>query len=96
MSLLLHCAITAHLDSTDDRKFSIATPNTIVKGIMRIYGSEGNVPESSRIIQDCDKAIYAFGKVYEAGGRMVRELASRSGHHNHAAWRNTDNIYIYI
>jgi len=90
LCLSLHCAITAHLPDDDPRKFSMATPNTIVKGILRIYGTEGNVPCSSRIVTDCDKALTAFGKVYEAGGKMVRELCSRSGHRNHAAGRNTD------
>ena len=47
-SLSLHCAITAHLDDKDERKFSLATPKTIVSGINRIYGNEhGNVPSST-------------------------------------------------
>ena len=88
-SLSLHCAITSHLPDNDPRQFSLATPNTIVSGINRLYGNEGgNVPSSLRIIQDCDKAIRAFGVVYEHGGRMVPGLANRNGHRNIAAGRN--------
>ena len=88
-SLSLHCAITAHLPDDDPRKFSLATPKTIVSGIRRLYGNEGgNVPSSRRIIQDCDKALRAFGVVYEHGGRMVPGLANRNGHRNIAAGRN--------
>ena len=88
-SLSLHCAITAYLDDNDERKFSMRTPLTIVEGIRRIYGNEGNVPSSKRIIQDCDLALRAFGVVYEHGGRMVPSLASRNGHRDYAAGRNT-------
>ena len=89
-SLSLHCAITAHLDDDDERKFSLATPKTIVRGINRIYGNEhGNVPSSHRIVQDCRKAIRAFHAVYMHGGGMVPGLANRNGHRNYAVGRNT-------
>mmetsp|Transcript_54369 Transcript_54369/g.63537 ORF Transcript_54369/g.63537 Transcript_54369/m.63537 type:complete len:104 (-) Transcript_54369:275-586(-) len=88
-SLSLHCAITAFLDNNDERKFSMRTPLTIVQGIGRIYGKEGNVPSSKRIMQDCDLALCAFGVVYDHGGRMVLALENRSGHQNYAAGRNT-------
>ena len=88
ISLSLHCAITAHLPDDDPRKFSMGTPNTIVRGIERLWGTGGNVPSSRRIIQDCDKALIAFGIVFRAGGKMVPGLANRSGHRNHAAGRN--------
>ena len=48
LNFSLHCAITAHLDDSDPRKFSFATPSTIVSGIKRIYGNDGgNVPSST-------------------------------------------------
>ena len=97
LSLSMHCAITAHLPDTDSRKFSMRTPNTIHEGISKIWGAEGNVPSSKRIMQDCDKALDAFGTVFQAGGKMVPELANRSGHRNHAAGRNRmgwGGIYI--
>ena len=89
LSLSLHCAITAYLPDEDPRKFSLATPKSIVSGIRRIYGTEGgNVPCSDRIIEDCNRALRAFGVVYEHGGRMVPGLANRNGHRNNAAGRN--------
>ena len=50
--LSLHCTITAHIeDVNDERKFSLATPTTIVSGIRRLYGNEGgNIPSSRRIV----------------------------------------------
>ena len=50
LSLSLHCAITAHLDKDDERIFLMATPKTIVKGIRRLWGQDGNVPSSWRIM----------------------------------------------
>ena len=88
-SLSLHCAITAHLPDNDARKFSMATPSTIVPGIKRIYRNNGgNVPCSWRIIQDCNKALLAFGIVHKHDDGMVPGLANRNGHHNLAASRN--------
>ena len=66
----------------------MCTLNTIVEGILKIWGAEEDVPNSRRIIQDCDKALDTYGSVYCAGGKMVPQLANRSGHHNHAAGRN--------
>ena len=87
----LHCALTAHLNDEDDRKFSMRTPLTIVDGIRRLWGAQGgNVPSSKRIMEDCDRALRAFGEVYAHGGKMVPGLASRNGHRNHIAGRNTD------
>ena len=89
-SLSLHCAITAHLPDNNPRKFSFATPSTIVSGIKRIYGNDGgNVPSPRRIVQDCKKALDAFRVVYEHGGGMVPGLANRNGHRNLAEGRNT-------
>ena len=90
-ALSLHCAITAHLDDDDERKFSMATPLTIVRGIRRLWGNEGgNVPSSRRICKDCDRALRAFGEVYRHEGKMVKGLANRNGHRNHAEGRNTE------
>ena len=88
LSIYIHCAITAHLSDDDERKFSMATPLRIVKSIERIWGKEGNVLNSHRILQDYDKALYAFRVVYEASGKMVPKLGNRSGHRNHAAGMN--------
>ena len=81
-ALSLHCAITAHLEDDDIRKFSFSTPSTIVSGIQRIYNdpASSNVPSSKRIVQDCNKALRAFGIVYEHNGGMVPGLANRNGH----------------
>ena len=91
LALSLHCAITAYLDDGDIRKFSFSTPSTIVSGIQRIHNNpaSSNVPSSDRIVQDCNKALRAFGTVYEHNGSMVPGLANRNGHRNVAAGRNT-------
>ena len=40
-----------------------------MSGIRRIYGNDGgNVPSSARIVQDCKKAIRAFGIVMRMVG----------------------------
>ena len=63
---------------------------SIVSGINRIYGNEhGNVPSSTRIVQDCRKAIRPFHAVYMHGGGMVPGLANRNGHRNYTVGRNT-------
>ena len=91
LNFSLHCAITGHLSDDDPRKFSMRTPKTIVCGIMRLWGAEGNVPLLQRIIQDCDKALRDFRVVYRAGGKMVPGLANRRLHRNHAEGRNKDD-----
>ena len=84
LSLSLYCAITSHLDKDDERKFLMATSKTIVKGLRRLWGQDGNVTSSWRIIHDCYLALRAFGVVYRAGGKMLLGLVNRSGHRNHA------------
>ena len=77
-----HCAVTAHLDDKDNRKFSKKTPNRIACGIKQIWdcdGSEG-VPSSKRIKEDVVKALLAMRKVEEEGGKIVPKLVARSGH----------------
>ena len=88
VSLSIHYAITSHLPDEEPHKLSMGTPNTIVSGIERIWGIGGNASSWKRIMQDCDKALVAFGKVFRAGEKMVPGLANRSGHQNHAAGRN--------
>ena len=46
VSLSLHCTVTVHLPDDDSRKFSMRTLDTIVEGIGKIWGAEGNVPNS--------------------------------------------------
>ena len=91
-SLSLYCAITSHLPADDPRKFSMATPKTIVRGIERLWvtAEGGNVPSSDRIKHDCDKVLRAFGTVFRNGGKMVPGLANRSGHRNHVVGRNNE------
>ena len=66
-SLPLYCAITAHLPANDPRKFSMATPKTIVCGIERLWvtAEGGNVPSYDRIKYDCNKALCPFGTVFQ-------------------------------
>ena len=42
-----HCAVTAHLTDTDDRKFSLSTPLRIAKGINKIWEHEIGAPNGS-------------------------------------------------
>jgi len=79
IQFLLHCAITAHLNNDDPQTCSMKIPLTIVEGIRRIYGTEGNVPSSRRIIQDCDIILRTFGVVYAHEERMVPALANKNG-----------------
>ena len=71
LSLYLHCAVTAHLPDDDNRKFSMQIPKTIQAGIQKIWGEVEGVPCRRRICEDCDRALAAFGIVYQAGGKMV-------------------------
>ena len=71
-SISLHCAITAHLPDNDPRKFSMATPKTIQRGIERLWGENGNVPSLRRIMHDCDKTLRAFGTVFEHAGKWCQ------------------------
>ena len=50
----------------------------------------GNVPSSSRIKHDCDKALCVFGTLFRNGGKMVPGLPNWSGHLNHVIGRNTE------
>ena len=72
-------AFTAHLNDNHPQNFSMKKPLTIVEGTRRIYGMEGNVPSSRRIIQDCDLTLCAFGVVYAHGGMTVPALVNRNG-----------------
>ena len=91
ISLSLHCHITAHLEDDNIHKFSFRTSSTIVSGVQRIYNNPigSNVPSSKRIMQDCKKALMAFGLVYKNSGVMVPGLENRNGHQTLAAGRNT-------
>ena len=85
----MHCAVTAHLLDNDQRKSSMRMPLTIADRICRLWGTDGgNVPSSRRIMENCDRALCAFGIFYENGGKMVPGLANRNGHRNHAQGRN--------
>lgn len=73
LALLLYCAITAHLDNDNIRKFSFSTPSTIVSDIQHIYNNtaSGNVLSLMCIVYDCNKPLHTFGNVYENNGGMV-------------------------
>ena len=78
-----HCAITSKLHKNDPRKFSLATPKTISRGIRRLFecdeGEEG-VPSSSRIIHDVDYAWDSMMVVYQSKGAIVQDRLCRNGH----------------
>ena len=77
-----HCAVTAHLDDDDVGKFSKKTPNTISRGITRIWDivAPQGVPSSKRIVEDVERALEAMRRVEEEGGKIVPKLVSRTGH----------------
>ena len=59
----------------------MSTPKSISSGIKRLFectDGEG-VPNSCRIIQDCDKAWDSMWTVYENKGAIVPGLADRNG-----------------
>ena len=75
-----HVGVTMHLPKDDARKFSNRTPQAISRGIKRIVESvDHGCPSSSRIIQDCNKALDAMWAVYNAEGGIVPGLADRNG-----------------
>ena len=78
-----HCRATATLHKNDPRKFSMATPKMISRGIHRLFecaDSEEGVPNSSRIKSDCDRAWKAMWIVYQHKGAIVEDLVDRNGH----------------
>ena len=76
-----HCAVTAHLEDDDERKFSKKTPRFISKGIKRIWDSDvDGTPSAKRIEEDVQKALESMRTVEEEGGRIVPKLVSRTGH----------------
>ena len=84
LALYWHCAVTAHLQKDNPRKFSKGTPKTITSAIKRIWfphphGEEG-APCLSRIVHDCKKCLDAFKKVYLNEGGVVKGLANNLGH----------------
>mgnify|MGYP007048498132 CR=1 FL=1 len=78
-SHLHHCIATAHLPSTDVRKYSLSTPKIISRGITRIWNNPAGPPSSSRIVHDVLQAIDAIEVVYRADGAIVPGLADRNG-----------------
>ena len=85
-----HCAITSNVPKTDERKFSEATQDMIMRGIKRLVEmDEVRSPTSIQIVQDCDRALDSMQKVYKAKGMMVPGLANRNRHrfnHNGLFW----------
>ena len=62
------------------RKFSMAALRLIAQGIRRLVeNKEENVPKSSRICHDYDKAIDGMHMVYLANGDIVAQLIDRNG-----------------
>ena len=77
-----HCRATAKLQLTDPRRFSMATPKTISRGIHRLFQCDKDqegVPNSSRIIHDCDQVWDAMGTVLAHDGAVVEDLCNRNG-----------------
>lgn len=88
-SLLLHCALTAHMPDNDPHKFSFATPSTIVSGIKCIIGNNGgNVPSYLRLFKTATR-LYVYLVLYTSIRGMVPGLVNRNGHRNLAEQRNT-------
>ena len=77
-----HCAITSKLHKRDPRKFSMATPRTILRGIHRLLeceiGEEG-VPSSDCIIHDVDLAWDSMMLVLQHKGTIVENRVNRNG-----------------
>ena len=89
LSLDWHCAVTAYLKHDSPKKFTKATPKAISSAVARIWnhmlpGEEG-VPRSSRIVEDCNKALKAFEKVLDKEGGLVKGLANNPGHRHKKA-----------
>ena len=58
------------------------TPKMISQGIRRLFecaDDEDGVPDSDRIIHDCDKAWDTMWTVYEEKGAVVEDLCNRNG-----------------
>ena len=82
-SLALHVALTSELPKDDKRKFSMSTPNEIVRAIERLWHPEDGVcPKSQRIVQDLTRANYAHLEIVKHDGGIVPGLANRNGHRN--------------
>ena len=63
-----HCVLTRRLPKNDPRKFSMATPKLISRGIHRLWDpgvGEAGAPSSKRVIEDCDRAWSAMFTVYQ-------------------------------
>ena len=77
-----HCRLSSKLNKLDPRRFSMETPKMILRGIRRLFdcdGDEDGVPDSARIIHDCDKAWDSMWTVYEEKGAVVENLCNRNG-----------------
>ena len=69
--------MTPHTD--DPRKYSLATPSTIARGILKICENSTGAPNSERVVQDVYLAFDAKKIVYEAYRKMVPGLVDRNG-----------------
>ena len=68
------------MDNTDIWKYSLDTPRSIERGIIRIWSEASGPPTSDRIIHDVLLTIDSMYKVYEVKGESVPELYDRDGH----------------
>lgn len=85
-SLDICCALTSHLDKTDPRKFSKATPKELSKAIIKLWDPvHGVSPRPERILQDIARIPVALRKIAEADGGIVPGLADRNGHRKERA-----------
>ena len=69
-----HCRVTSKLDRDDPRKFSMETPKSILRGIHQLFEcaeGEDGVPDSKRIIHDCDQVWDSIYAVYQNKGAIV-------------------------
>lgn len=71
-----HCAVTSDLPDNDERKFSMKTPETTVRGVKWLV--EG-VSCSDRIMQARDQVLNTMKIVCEHNDAIVPGLANRNG-----------------
>ena len=78
-----HCSSTSILPKLDPRRFGMETPKKVSECIHRLFDcepGEDGVPDSGRIIHDCDQVWDSMESVYEEEGAVVHSICDRNGH----------------
>ena len=82
-SLCMHVLLTSHLENENPLKFRKDNPGQISKAIIKLYHPEtGVVPNSKRIVEDCERIVKSAMTIVKAGGGIVPGLCNRNGHRN--------------